>query len=79
MFLYSQAYPFFEEAYRLGQHEESKRCAIAAKRLSLGDDYIENEDATEDEYVVKCEIETLIDNARYSDDYRKLMKSKNEE
>ena len=72
MFLYSQAYPFFEEAYRLGQHEESKRCAIAAKRLSLGDDYIENEDATEDEYVVKCEIDTLIDNARYSDDYRKI-------
>lgn len=72
MFLYSQAYPFFEEAYRLGQHEESKRCAIAAKRLSFGDNYIENEDATEDEYVVKCEIETLMDNAGYSDDYRKI-------
>ena len=31
-----------------------------------------NVDATEDEYVINREIETLMDNARYSDEYRQI-------
>lgn len=72
LFLYEQAAPYFDEAYRIGQHEKSKRCSMAAARLALGDNIIERDDATEDEYVVKREIETIMDNAGYSDDYRKL-------
>lgn len=72
LFLYEQAVPYFDEAYRIGQHEKSKRCSMAAARLALGDNIIERDDATEDEYVVKREIETIMDNAVYSDDYRKL-------
>lgn len=72
MFLYKQAVPYFDEAYRIGQYEESKKCAMAAKRLALGDNVIEREDASEAEYVLKREIETIMDNARYADDYRKL-------
>ena len=72
LFLYEQAVLYFNEAYRIGQHEESKKCRMAAERLALGDNIIERDDATEDEYVVKREIETIMDNARYSDDYRRL-------
>ncbi len=72
MFLYRQAIPFFDEAYKVGWHEESKKCSIAAARLALGDNIIEREDASEAEYVLRREIETLMDNARYSDEYRKL-------
>lgn len=72
MFLYKQAIPFFDEAYKIGWHEESKKCSVAAARLALGDNIIERDDATEEEYVLKREIETLMDNARYSDEYRML-------
>ena len=40
--------------------------------MALGDNIIEREDATELEYVVKKELETLMDNARYSDEYREM-------
>lgn len=72
MFLYRQAVPFFEEAYRIGRHEESWRLMLTAKRLAMGDNIIEREDMPEEEYVVKCELETVMDNARYSDSYRRL-------
>lgn len=72
MFLYRQAAGYFEQAYKIGQHEESRKCCMAAKRLSMGDDVIEREEASEEEYVLKREIETLMDNARYSDSYRSL-------
>lgn len=72
LFIYDQAETYFNEAYRISQHDESKKCAIAAKRMALGDNIIERDDATELEYVVKRELETLMDNARYSDEYREL-------
>ncbi|MDO5403371.1 MAG: hypothetical protein Q4F11_08020, partial [Eubacteriales bacterium] len=45
---------------------------MAAEQLLKGDYFIENDDTTEEEYVLKREIETLMDNARYSDEYRQL-------
>ncbi len=72
LFLYKQAIPFFDEAYKIGWNEASKKCSIAAARLALGENIIERDDATEEEYVLKREIETLMDNARYSDEYRRL-------
>jgi tetratricopeptide (TPR) repeat protein len=78
LFIFDQAEEYFNQAYKISQHDESKKCAIAVHRLALGDNIIERDDATELEYVVKRELETLMDNARYSDEYRKLMEiSKN--
>ena len=45
---------------------------MAASRLAAGSQIIELDDADEEEYVLKREIETLMDNARYSDGYRKI-------
>lgn len=72
MFIFDQAEVYFNEAYKISQHDESRKCAIAAKRMALGDNIIERDDAGELEFTVKRELETLIDNARYSDEYRKL-------
>ena len=72
LFIYDQAESYFNQAYKISQHDESKKCAIAARRMALGDNIIEREDATELEYVVKKELETLMDNARYSDEYRQM-------
>lgn len=72
MFLFSEAAHAFEEAYKIGQHEESKKCYMAAKQFLKGEYFIENDDMSEEEYVLKREIETLTDNARYSDEYREL-------
>lgn len=72
VFLCKQAAHFFEEAYKIGWNEESKKCAAAAKRLALGDNVIERDDLSEQEYVLKRELETIMDNARYSDEYRML-------
>jgi tetratricopeptide (TPR) repeat protein len=72
LFFYRQAVCFFEEAYKIGQHEESKKCSMAAAYMARGQNVIENDDATQEEYVLKREIETLMDNARYSDEYRHL-------
>ena len=72
LFIFDQAETYFNEAFKISQHDESRKCAIAAHRLALGDNIIERDDATELEYVVKRELETLIDNARYSDEYRRL-------
>lgn len=72
MFLYNKAAVYFEQAYRIGQHEESKKCYLVAKYLAKGNNMIENDDTTEEEYVLKREIETIMDNTRYDDGYRKL-------
>ncbi len=72
MFLYNKAAKYYDDAYKTGQHEESKKCSIAAKMLADRNSGPINVDASEDEYVISREIETLMDNARYSDEYRKL-------
>lgn len=72
MFLYEQAAENFRDAYSLSQHEESRKCYVAANIMAKRNKGPANDDATEEEYVACREIETLMDNARYSDDYRRL-------
>ncbi len=72
MFMYEKAVEYYDEAYRLGQHEESKKCSIAASIMDKKDKEPVNVDVQEDEYVVQRELETLMDNARYCDEYREL-------
>lgn len=72
MFMYKIAAKYYDEAYKIGQHEESRKCCIAAGILADRNSEPVNVDATEDEYVINREIETLMDNARYSDEYRQI-------
>lgn len=76
LFLFKQAIVCFEEAYKIGQHEESRKCVIAATQLAKGNDIddvsFHEDNVCEDEYVIKREIETLMDNALYSEEYREL-------
>ena len=72
MFMYEKAIEYYDEAYRLGQHEESRKCSVAASIMAKKDKEPVNVDVQEDEYVVQRELETLMDNARYSDEYREL-------
>ena len=85
MFMYDKAVIYYDEAYRTGQHEESKKCSIAAlimakKRRKRKNGFYFDYSllfvlifiVDEDEYVVQKELETLMDNARYSDEYREL-------
>lgn len=76
LFLFNQAKVCFDEAYSLSYHEESKKCAMAAQRLEFTNDNSNKveflDEQTEEEYVLKREIETLMDNAMYSDTYRYL-------
>ena len=45
---------------------------MAAKRLAMGNNIIESDDASDQEAALKSELEKLADNARYSDTYRHL-------
>lgn len=92
LFLYKQAVGYFEEAYKIGQHEESLKCKQASEILAVGNDYeyadnlIENSsnvddgelpieetlNETEQKYVIKREIETLMDNAAFIPEYKVL-------
>lgn len=72
LFLYSQAADAFDKAYMLGKNEDSLKMKLAAIRLHKGEDIVERDDTTEDEYIVKRELETLMDNARYSEEYIEL-------
>lgn len=72
LFLYKQAARYFGEAYKIGQHEESKKCCLAAERLAKGEDIIEDMDEQDADYSVRKDIESFMDNARYSDEYRQL-------
>ena len=72
LFLYKQAAEYFNEAYKIGQHEESRKCYLAAERLAMGEDIIEDMDESDQSLSVKKDIESYMDNARYSDEYRQL-------
>lgn len=75
MFLFKRAIEYFDRAYIIGQHEESKKCSMAASILLAENqrDYDdEPEEEAEDVYVLKREIETLMDNAAYSPEYKEI-------
>lgn len=75
MFLFKRATEYFDQAYIIGQHEESRKCSMAATILLAGNqkDYNENADEEfEEAYVLNREIETLMDNAAYSSEYKEL-------
>lgn len=72
MFLYREAARYFKQAYKIGQHEDSKRCYLFAKQLLRGDAVIQKTDTTDIEYQARKSMETAMDNARYSDEYRSL-------
>lgn len=75
MYLFKSAVEYFDEAYKIGQHEESKKCSMAASILAAGNETIELAEFDEDSeevYVLKREIETLMDNACYNPEYKEL-------
>lgn len=99
LFLYKQAIPFFDEAYKIGQHEESLKCYMAADIMARSSTYgygedeemnsdkildectnqlesdsvdLQYPDRSEEIYVLKREIETLMDNAIYSQEYKAI-------
>lgn len=72
MFRMQDAKQYFEAAYKIGQHEESKKCADACDKLAADEGVIENDDATGDEWLLRKELEKHLDNARYCDEYREL-------
>lgn len=75
MYLFKQAVEYFDEAYKIGQHEESLKCLMAALILSaaheLGDTNDSDEDC-EEMNVLNREIETLMDSATYCQEYKEL-------
>ena len=74
MFFFEKAAKYFEEAYKIGQHEKSRKCYLAACRMAEGEEQIQDMQAPEEEQVLQRELELLTDNARYSDEYRAMQK-----
>jgi len=76
LYLFKQSIDFFNEAYKIGQHEESLKCRMVAEKLALGNDFGHTNDFNDDSeelYVLNREIETLMDNATYSEEYKELV------
>lgn len=75
MFLYDMARKNFARAYEIGQHEESKKCLVAARLLDENyhgtDAAMEND---EEGFVFEREIETVLDNCMECPDCVKLRK-----
>lgn len=72
MYLYGEAAESFKEAYKIGQREETKKCYMAALWFANRNAGPINDDTTEEEYVLRREIETLMDNAAYQEEYKQL-------
>lgn len=66
MFLYGQAAVFFETAYKIGRNSESLKCCEIAKKMA------ERDCLVQDTSKLPPELKTVIEHARYSDDYRKV-------
>lgn len=75
LYLFKQAVEYFDEAYKIGQHEESLKCRMAALILAADNEIDDTNDSDEDceeVYVLNREIETLMDSAAYSQEYKEL-------
>ena len=75
LYLFKKSIEYFNEAYKIGQHEESLKCRMVAEKLALGNEFKDTNDSNEDSeevYVLNREIETLMDNATYSEEYKEL-------
>ncbi len=77
MLLFEQASYYFKEAYRIGQHEDYKKAYMMSVRLARGDNFIDNDDETGETLLIKKEIDNCVDNAKYSDEYRRLIATLN--
>ena len=76
LYLFKQAVEYFDKAYKIGQHEESLKCRMVAEKFALGNESentIDSNEDSEDVYVLNREIETLMDNASYSEEYKELV------
>ena len=40
LYLFKQSIEYFNEAYKIGQHEESLKCRMVAEKLALGNEFI---------------------------------------
>ena len=76
LYLFKQSVEYFNEAYKIGQHEESLKCRMVAEKLALGNGFGNTGDSNENSeevYVLNREIETLMDNACDSEEYKELV------
>lgn len=72
MFMFFQAELFFNKAYDISQYDISKKYAIIVRYLLDENEIIELDDDSKEEYAIKQQIECLKDNARGSEDYKRL-------
>lgn len=77
MFLYTQAAESFKTAYDIGQYQESYKSYLSAKWFIDRNNGPLNEEASEEECAVRKRIESLMDNAQYQDEYRRLEELEN--
>ena len=72
LFMFFQAEQYFKKAYDISQHDISKKYAIVVRYLLEEKEIIELDDDSKEEYAIKQQIEYLKDEARVSQDYKKL-------
>ena len=72
MFMYDKAAESFKLAYETGQYSESYDAYLAAKYFDERNKELIVEDVSDRELAVRKHIESVMDNARYQEEYRKL-------
>ena len=72
MFMYDKAAESFKLAYETGQYSESYDAYLAAKYFDERNKELIVEDVSDRELAVRKRIESVMDNARYQEEYRKL-------
>ena len=70
--MYDKAAESFKLAYETGQYSESYDAYLAAKYFDERNKELIVEDVSDRELAVRKHIESVMDNARYQEEYRKL-------